>query len=88
MLRRGEIKGRQPCAGAPWVIRAEDLVGFAKQKRRPPDHQTSMLDIFLAARSTRHAPARANSILVLKTTLASSLLDPQIQQRDTSPYPE
>ncbi len=25
MLRRGDIKGRQACAGAPWVIRAEDL---------------------------------------------------------------
>ncbi len=34
MLRRGEIKGRQACAGAPWVIRAEDLAGFAKRKRR------------------------------------------------------
>ena len=29
MLRRGEIKGRQACAGAPWVIRAEDLAGVA-----------------------------------------------------------
>ena len=36
MLRRGEIKGRQACAGAPWVIRAEDLAGFAKGKRRKP----------------------------------------------------
>jgi DNA invertase Pin-like site-specific DNA recombinase len=34
MLRRGEIKGRQACTGAPWVIRAEDLAGFAKKKRR------------------------------------------------------
>jgi hypothetical protein len=34
MLRRGDIKGRQACAGAPWVIRAEDLAGFAKGKRR------------------------------------------------------
>jgi hypothetical protein len=34
MLRRGDIKGRQACAGAPWVIRAEDLPGFAKGKRR------------------------------------------------------
>ena len=36
MLRRGDIKGRQACAGAPWVIRAEDLAGFAKRKRRKP----------------------------------------------------
>src|SRR5437016_4514892 len=36
MLRRGEIKGRQACAGAPWVIRVEDLAGFAKGKRRKP----------------------------------------------------
>ena len=25
MLRRGDIKGRQACAGAPWVIKAADL---------------------------------------------------------------
>jgi len=36
MLRRGDIKGRQACVGAPWVIRAEDLAGFAKGKRRKP----------------------------------------------------
>jgi hypothetical protein len=36
MLRRGDIEGRQACAGAPWVIRAEDLAGFAKGKRRKP----------------------------------------------------
>src|SRR3982075_3531663 len=36
MLRRGDIKGRQACAGAPWVIRAEDLAGFAKGKRQKP----------------------------------------------------
>jgi hypothetical protein len=36
MLRRGDIKGRQACAGAPWVIKAEDLAGFAKGKRRNP----------------------------------------------------
>jgi DNA invertase Pin-like site-specific DNA recombinase len=33
MLRRGEIKGRQVCPGAPWVIRTADLVGFAGRKR-------------------------------------------------------
>jgi DNA invertase Pin-like site-specific DNA recombinase len=36
MLRRAEIKGRQACAGAPWVIKADDLAGFAKGKRRKP----------------------------------------------------
>jgi DNA invertase Pin-like site-specific DNA recombinase len=36
MLRRGEIKGRQACAGAPWVIKAEDLAGFASRKRQKP----------------------------------------------------
>ena len=34
MLRRGEIKGRPACAGAPWAIKAEDLAGFASGKRR------------------------------------------------------
>jgi len=34
MLRRGDIKGRQACAGAPWVIKADDLAGFGKGKRR------------------------------------------------------
>lgn len=33
MLRRGTITGRQVCPGAPWVIKAEDLAGFAKGKR-------------------------------------------------------
>ena len=28
MLRRGDIKGRQVCPGAPWVIKAEDLASF------------------------------------------------------------
>ena len=32
MLRRGDIKGRQACPGAPWVIKAEDLAGFAERK--------------------------------------------------------
>jgi hypothetical protein len=36
MLRRGEIKGRQACVGAPWVIKAEDLAGFASGKRQKP----------------------------------------------------
>ena len=47
MLRRGEIKGRQACAGAPWVIRAEDLAGFAKRKRRkPPLTQNAAQQVF------------------------------------------
>jgi len=33
MLRRGEIKGRQVCPGAPWVIRTADLIGFTDRKR-------------------------------------------------------
>jgi DNA invertase Pin-like site-specific DNA recombinase len=33
MLRRGTIMGRQVCPGAPWVIKAADLTGFAERKR-------------------------------------------------------
>ena len=33
MLRRGDIKGRQVCPGAPWVIKAADLAGFSTGKR-------------------------------------------------------
>jgi hypothetical protein len=36
MLRRGDIKGRQVCRGAPWVIRTADLVGFTDRKRSKP----------------------------------------------------
>jgi len=36
MLRRGDIKGRQACPGAPWVIKAADLAGFTGQKRLGP----------------------------------------------------
>ncbi len=47
MLRRGDIKGRQVCAGAPWAITAEDLAGFAKQKRRkPPLTQNATQQVF------------------------------------------
>ena len=28
MLRRGDIKGRQVCPGAPWAIKAADLASF------------------------------------------------------------
>jgi hypothetical protein len=34
MLRRGYIKGRQACAGAPWVIKADDLAGLRGGKRQ------------------------------------------------------
>jgi DNA invertase Pin-like site-specific DNA recombinase len=33
MIRRGDIKGRQVCPGAPWVIKAEDVAAFAARKR-------------------------------------------------------
>jgi hypothetical protein len=47
MLRRGDIKGRQACAGAPWVIRVEDLAGFTKGKRRkPPLTQNTTQQVF------------------------------------------
>jgi len=36
MLRRGDIKGRQVCPGAPWVIKAADLAGFTVQRRSKP----------------------------------------------------
>jgi hypothetical protein len=47
MLRRGEIKGRQACAGAPWVIKADDLAGFASGKRqKPPLTQNATQQVF------------------------------------------
>jgi DNA invertase Pin-like site-specific DNA recombinase len=36
MLRRGDIKGRQACPGAPWVIKAADLAGFSGRTRTAP----------------------------------------------------
>ena len=33
MLRRGDIKGRQVCPGAPWMIRTADLVRFTDRER-------------------------------------------------------
>jgi len=36
MLRRGDIKGRQACSGAPWVIKTADLTGFIGRKRSAP----------------------------------------------------
>jgi Recombinase zinc beta ribbon domain/Helix-turn-helix domain len=32
MVRRGIIKGRQLCRGAPWVIKVEDVAAYRKQK--------------------------------------------------------
>jgi DNA invertase Pin-like site-specific DNA recombinase len=32
MVRRGIIKGRQLCRGAPWVIKVEDMVAYREQK--------------------------------------------------------
>jgi hypothetical protein len=36
MLRRGDIKGRQVCPGAPWAIKAADLAGFTSRMRSKP----------------------------------------------------
>lgn len=36
MLRRGEIKGRQVCPGAPWAIKAADLSGLTGRMRSKP----------------------------------------------------
>jgi hypothetical protein len=33
MIRRGDLKGRQACKGAPWVIKAQDLAAFGVRKR-------------------------------------------------------
>jgi hypothetical protein len=33
MIQRGDIKGRQLCKGAPWIIKAEDMDAFCSQKR-------------------------------------------------------
>jgi hypothetical protein len=33
MVRRGDLKGRQACKGAPWVIKAEDVTAFGARKR-------------------------------------------------------
>ena len=47
MLRRGDIKGRQACAGAPWVIKAEDLAGLARgTRRKPPLTQNATQQVF------------------------------------------
>ena len=40
MLRRGNIKGRQVCPGAPWVIKAANLAEFAGRRRSEPPANT------------------------------------------------
>jgi DNA invertase Pin-like site-specific DNA recombinase len=35
MIRRGDVKGRQVCKGAPWAIKAEDMAAFSTRKRSP-----------------------------------------------------
>ena len=30
MIRRGDLKGRQACKGAPWVIKEEDMAAFGR----------------------------------------------------------
>src|SRR5208337_3072115 len=34
MIRRGVLKGRQLCKGAPWVIKMEDTAGYRAQNAR------------------------------------------------------
>jgi hypothetical protein len=36
MLRRGDIKGKQVCPGAPWAVKAADLAGFTGRTRLKP----------------------------------------------------
>lgn len=37
MIQRGDLQGRQPCEGAPWVIKAEHLAPFqARQRPKKP----------------------------------------------------
>ena len=36
MVRRGIVKGRQLCRGAPWVIKAEDLAAYREKPSRRP----------------------------------------------------
>src|SRR5262245_8298245 len=58
MLRRGDIKGRQVCPGAPWVIRAADLAGFATGKRtKAPEELEAALGMRLGQHS-QHAPTK------------------------------
>ena len=35
MVRRGIIKGRQLCRGAPWVIKVEYMAPYQEQKPSP-----------------------------------------------------
>jgi len=33
MIRRGDVKARQLCKGAPWAIRADEVAAFSSQKQ-------------------------------------------------------
>ena len=33
MIRRGDLKGRQACKGAPWVIKADDMIAFGTRSQ-------------------------------------------------------
>jgi hypothetical protein len=33
MIQRGDIKRRQACVGAPWVIKTEDVAPFGTRQR-------------------------------------------------------
>jgi transposase len=35
MIRRGDLEGRQPRKGAPWVIKAQDAAALAARKQSP-----------------------------------------------------
>jgi hypothetical protein len=34
VIRRGDVKGRQICKGAPWVIKADDVAAFSARMGR------------------------------------------------------
>jgi hypothetical protein len=48
MIRIGDLKGRQACKGAPWVIRAEDVAAFGVREWSTgpvtPNHAQQTLD--------------------------------------------
>ena len=46
MIRRGDVKGRQVCKGAPWVIKAEDVAAFAARKPSSPVTPNPMQQTF------------------------------------------
>ena len=67
MIRRGHIKGRQPCKGAPWVIKADDMgaLGADRQSKgsvtpNPVQEILSFNDIEGCALCRLAAPAHDN----------------------------